>query len=95
MGRCAIVTDAENGWICGTGSFFMEPSKSVFSEFIILFFATAYAKQYLGGESVGSTMNNLNHTILNRMPIPLPPLAEQQRIVNRVNELLAVCDELK
>ena len=79
MGRCAIVTDAENGWICGTGSFFMEP----------------YAKQYLGGESVGSTMNNLNHTILNRMPIPLPPLAEQQRIVNRVNELLAVCDELK
>lgn len=95
MGRCAIVTDAENGWICGTGSFFMEPSKSVFSEFIILFFATAYAKQYLGGESVGSTMNNLNHTILNRMPIPLPPLAEQQRIVDRVNELLAVCDELK
>ena len=95
MGRCAIVTDAENGWICGTGSFFMEPSKSVFSEFIILFFATAYAKQYLGGESVGSTMNNLNHTILNRMPIPLPPLAEQQCIVDRVNELLAMCDELK
>lgn len=95
MGRCAIVTDAENGWLCGTGSFFMEPSKSVFSEFVILLFATAYAKQHLGGESVGSTMNNLNHTILNKMPVPLPPLAEQQRIVDRVNKLLIVCDELK
>jgi len=54
-----------------------------------------YAKNYLGGESVGSTMNNLNHTILNKMPVPLPPLAEQQRIVNRVNELFAMCDELE
>ena len=95
MGRCAIVGEAENGWLCGTGSFFMTPSPCVYSPYLILFFASPYAKSYLGGASIGETMNNLNHNILKAIPVPLPPFAEQQRVVKRVGELLAVCDMLK
>ncbi len=39
--------------------------------------------------------SNINAEKLKRFVFPLPPLAEQQRIVDRVNELLAMCDELK
>lgn len=95
MGRCAVVTNDENGWLCGTGSFFMEPSSLLSTEFMSKFFSTPYAKCFLGGESIGTTMSNLNHQILKRIPVPLPPLAEQKRIVARLEELLPLCERLK
>ena len=95
MGRCALVTDVEKGWLCGTGSFFMKPSSFVFGTYLIKFFSSVYAKQYLCGESVGTTMNNLNHSILKKLPVPLPPLAEQKRIVEKLDEILPLCENLK
>ena len=67
----------------------------MFTEYISKLFSTAYVRNYLGGESVGTTMNNLNHKILSKMPIPLPPLAEQKRIVAKLEELLPLCAGLK
>ena len=40
-------------------------------------------------------MTNLNHGILKKMPLPIPPLAEQHRIVAKVDELMAICDQLE
>ena len=95
MGRCAIISENENGWVCGTGSFFLTPSSALFVRYIQTLFSTQYAKKYLGGESVGTTMSNLNHNILKKMPVPLPPLAEQKRIVARLEKLLPLCEKLK
>lgn len=95
MGRCAVVTETESGWLCGTGSFFMKPNEEMYVEYISLLFRTPYAKHHLGGESVGTTMSNLNHNILSKMPVPLPPLAEQKRIVAKIEELMPLCERLK
>ena len=95
MGRCAIVGEQEDGWLCGTGSFFMMPASCLFTRYIRMFFSTSYAKGYLSGASVGTTMNNLNHKILSNMPVPLPPLAEQKRIVAKLEEILPLCERLK
>lgn len=95
MGRCAIITDKENGWLCGTGAFFMIPSSNVYVKYLKTLFDTAYAKIYLAGNSIGTTMSNLNHSILKNLLIPLPPLAEQKRIVAKIEEILPLCDKLK
>ena len=67
----------------------------MFSDYIQTIFSTRYAKAYLSGESVGTTMSNLNHKILSKMPVPLPPLPEQKRIVARLEKLLPLCKRLK
>jgi restriction endonuclease S subunit len=88
MGRCAIVTDKESGWLCGTGSFFLELSTEIYKPFFIKVLRSDFSKVLLLGASVGSTMNNLNHKILSNLLFPLPPLAEQERVVVAVERLL-------
>ena len=38
---------------------------------------------------------NVNGTALKHMLVPVPPLAEQHRIVAKVHELMALCDQLE
>ena len=40
-------------------------------------------------------MKNVSRKVILDLPFPLPPLAEQRRIVAKVDELMAVCDQLE
>lgn len=43
----------------------------------------------------GTAQPKMNQAKMNSIPIALPPLAEQRRIVARVDELIALCDQLE
>jgi type I restriction enzyme S subunit len=95
VGRAALVTEEEAGWLCGTGSFIVRFIPEILRAYVLLFLSTDLARGYLISNAIGTTMTNLNHGILKKTPIPLPPLAEQHRIVAKVDELMALCDQLE
>ncbi len=85
MGRCAIVTEREAGWLCGTGSLVLRLPKCIDQIFFVKLIVSPGVREYLGGSAVGSTMQNLNQSILLELSIALPPLAEQHRIVAKID----------
>lgn len=58
-------------------------------------FAAINFEQYLYDNATGTTFAQVSSNTLNKMPIPLPPLPEQHRIVNRIESLFAKLDEAK
>ena len=53
------------------------------------------AKANLHDFAPSTAQKNINLGILMEVLIPLPPLAEQRRIVSRVDELMTLCDGLE
>lgn len=59
--------------------------------YMALFFNAIDLKPYV----TGTAQPKLNQAKLNAIPVDLPPLAEQHRIVAKVDELMALCDRLE
>jgi type I restriction enzyme S subunit len=94
LGRCALVTEQEAGWLCGTGSFVVRLTAMMDEEFFVTLFGSQQFKARLQASSVGTTMSSLNHGILNGLVLPVPPIAEQYRIMAKSRELLTETQRL-
>ncbi|WP_313327439.1 restriction endonuclease subunit S [Pseudomonas qingdaonensis] len=49
----------------------------------------------LSDAATGMTATGIKSSRLKEIPVPIPPLAEQHRIVAKVDQLMALCDQLK
>lgn len=62
-------------------------------EFLYYPLATKIAENL--AKAMGSAIPNISTKQINEITIALPPLAEQHRIVAKVDELMALCDQLE
>ena len=84
IGRCAVISDKENGYLCGTGSLFVRFEQKVIPQYIMYIIRSSSFIKELISKAKGATMLNLNSTTIASLGIPLPPLPLQQEFAKRV-----------
>jgi len=87
MGRCAVVTDVEAGWLCGTGSFFIRTLPTADPDFVGHLLRSAAYRSQLERIATGATMKNLSNKALSKLTVSMPPIEKQRTIVSRLNQL--------
>ena len=97
IGKLAVVPfDAEKG-IINQALLKLTLNQEIITNdfFKILFYAYIMSTNTLN-DLKGTAMKNIvSIGILKKLPIPLPPLPEQHRIVEKVDKLMKLCDELE
>lgn len=70
------------------------PSDLLLSEWVELVFNSGIGRKYFAGASKQTTnLASINMTQLRSFPLPIPPIAEQRAILDKLNELTQRCAE--
>jgi type I restriction enzyme S subunit len=89
------VVIADRSGVCSTEIIPLRPQAFVEAGYLRLFLRSPYFLRYAAAKNYGMKMPRLGTKDLESAQIPLPPLAEQKRIVAKVDDLMALCDRLE
>ena len=71
------------------------PLYAPISQYLRYVFDSEYYRKHIRDLSQGTNINNVKESYITEFIIPLPPLAEQKRIVAKLEEILPLCERLK
>ncbi len=91
IGRCAVVTKNEEGFLCGTGSIFIRPTNELQPIYLYNVISSDSIRKILEKAAKGITMKNLNSGIVEDLKIPVPPLPLQ----NKFSQIVTKTETLK
>lgn len=94
LGNVAII-DIEEKFALAQRVLCMQFHHKEISPFLRLLFMSQGFQELLKDNSTGMTAKGIKSAKLKEIAIPLPPLAEQKRIVEKIDQLMAMCDELE
>jgi type I restriction enzyme S subunit len=94
LGKVAIIPNTYPVWNCNQAIVFFRPIDSRINTYIYTYLVTGLFLRSI--ELIGTAgQDNISVTKSRLIVLPVPPLAEQHRIVAKVDELMALCDQLK
>lgn len=70
-------------------------TKSDTANYIAYFLNSPYYWEQIGINAQGTGQPNVNATQLSNLTLPFPPLAEQERIVDKLDGIMAICDQME
>ena len=73
----------------------ISPPDSLDKDFLYTLLSSRFVRNVFEAAAAGGVVLNLNADKVRTVPIPLPPLPEQSRIVTRVEALMRLCDALE
>lgn len=95
LGRCALVPSEFGEANVSQHVTIIRLTDPQVREYLHLCILSPYTQSMIWGRQVGMAREGLSKKVLEQFEIPLPPIAEQHRIVARVAELMRFCDVMK
>ena len=91
----AFVEKEYSKCIASTGFYICSPNETLYSKFLFYLMLSEYVVEGLNKYMKGDNSPSINNENITNFLYPLPPLAEQRRIVEKIEELLALVDDLE
>lgn len=95
MGRAAAITKVEAGWICGTGSILFRLKPEYDAAFYSQILSSPDTVHYLEDHATGTTMKNLNESIVKHIPVPKVTRQMQEEIITKLEEESSICESIE
>jgi type I restriction enzyme S subunit len=95
IGRCCRVHDDVGDANVSQHVAIIRPAVSGLQHFFHYLILSPYFQSFVFSEQTGAGRGGLPKNKMDQIVVPLPPLAEQQRIVAKVDELMGICDRLE
>ena len=73
----------------------LQPYGQISTKFLMFALMSDLMQTLIDESATGTTARGIKAAKLKPLPIPVPPLAEQRRIVAKVDDLMALCDRLE
>ena len=81
--------------ILGKSACYFSVLSGIDKEYVCHLLNTKFFMNYAVKEATQTTIKNVSLKSMRMFPVPLPPLAEQKRIVAKLEEILPLCERLK